>query len=312
MPRLHLPRLFSLPPKILHRRTRRSRMATLILLLLILPLVLVLPFYTIYKPPSSLIRYFSQRWTDVLWRLWLPPHRKIVALTIDDAPSDHTLDILDALKAGGAHATFFVIGGQVPGREEILREVVRQGHELGNHGMHDEMARELSDEELEKQMREVERVIRGVYEDVGRVWPGAASASHSGTTTNTGADGTTTTTTRQETDTRTREGGTVEDSVIEGKYYRPGSGFFSERMLTLVRKLGYRLVLGSIYPHDAQIGYAWLNARHILSMLSPGGIIICHDRRSWTPPMLRKVLPEMQRRGYKAVTVSQLLEEATG
>lgn len=104
----------------------------------------------------------------------------------------------------------------------------------------------------------------------------------------------------------------MEDKVIEGKYYRPGSGFFSERMLTLVRKLGYRLVLGSIYPHDAQIGYAWLNARHILSMLSPGGIIICHDRRSWTPPMLRKILPEMQRRGYKAVTVSQLLEEATG
>ncbi|EGO53408.1 hypothetical protein NEUTE1DRAFT_73964 [Neurospora tetrasperma FGSC 2508] len=246
-------------------------MATLILLLLILPSILLLPFYTIYKPPSSLIRYFSQRWTDVLWRLWLPPHRKIVALTIDDAPSDHTREILAALKAGGVHATFFVIGGQVRGREEILREIVRQGHELGNHGMHDEMARELADEELERQMKEVEGLIREAYEAEGRVWP-----------------------------------------VIEGKYYRPGSGFFSERMLSLVRKLGYRLVLGSIYPHDAQIGYAWLNARHILSMLSPGGIIICHDRRSWTPPMLRKVLPEMQRRGYKAVTVSQLLEEATG
>lgn len=291
-------------------------MATLILLLLILPLILVLPFYTIYKPPSSLIKYFSQRWTDVLWRLWLPPHRKIVALTIDDAPSDYTLDILAALKAGGAKATFFVIGGQVSGREDVLREIVRQGHELGNHGMHDEMARELTDEELEKQMREVEGMIRGAYEDVGRVWPGgsaAGSASRSNAEGTTGmtADGTHTPETTQ-TDTRTKDHGTVEDKVIEGKYFRPGSGFFSERMLTLVRKLGYRLVLGSIYPHDAQIGYAWLNARHVLSMLSPGGIIICHDRRSWTPPMLRKILPEMQRRGYKAVTVSQLLEEATG
>ncbi|KAK3355937.1 hypothetical protein B0H65DRAFT_453647 [Neurospora tetraspora] len=307
MPRL-LPRLFAaLPSKILHRRTRRARMATLLLLLLILPLILLLPFYTVYKPPSSLIRYFSQRWTDVLWRLWLPPHRKIVALTIDDAPSDHTREILAALKAGGAHATFFVIGGQVRGREEILREIVRQGHELGNHGMHDEMARQLGDEELERQMREVEGLIRGAYEAEGRVWPGGGSSGAGA-----GAGGTTTDGTDTTTDTRTREGGTVEDKVIEGKYYRPGSGFFSERMLSLVRKLGYRLVLGSIYPHDAQIGYAWLNARHILSMLSPGGIIICHDRRSWTPPMLRKVLPEMQRRGYKAVTVTQLLEEATG
>ncbi|EAA36147.3 carbohydrate esterase family 4 protein [Neurospora crassa] len=312
MPRL-LPRLSlfaALPSAVLRRRTRRARMATLILLLLILPSILLLPFYTIYKPPSSLIRYFSQRWTDVLWRLWLPPHRKIVALTIDDAPSDHTREILAALKAGGAHATFFVIGGQVRGREEILREIVRQGHELGNHGMHDEMARELADEELERQMKEVERLIREAYEAEGRVWPGgsAGHGAEEGRTTG----GTDTTTTTQIRDTRTREGGTVEEQVIEGKYYRPGSGFFSERMLSLVRKLGYRLVLGSIYPHDAQIGYAWLNARHILSMLSPGGIIICHDRRSWTPPMLRKVLPEMQRRGYKAVTVSQLLEEATG
>jgi hypothetical protein len=47
-------------------------------------------------------------------------------------------------------------------------------------------------------------------------------------------------------------------------------------------------------------------------MLSPGGIIICHDRRSWTLPMLQKVLPEMKRRGYSAVTLTELLEKTTG
>jgi peptidoglycan/xylan/chitin deacetylase (PgdA/CDA1 family) len=44
-------------------------------------------------------------------------------------------------------------------------------------------------------------------------------------------------------------------------------------------------------------------------MLQPGGIIICHDRRSWTVPMLQKVLPEMRRRGYHVVTVTELLKE---
>jgi peptidoglycan/xylan/chitin deacetylase (PgdA/CDA1 family) len=44
--------------------------------------------------------------------------------------------------------------------------------------------------------------------------------------------------------------------------------------------------------------------------LRPGGIIICHDRRSWTAPMLQKVLPEMRRRGYRVVTVTELLKEA--
>lgn len=93
------------------------------------------------------------------------------------------------------------------------------------------------------------------------------------------------------------------------RYFRPGSGFFSERMRILVAHLGYKLVLGNIYPHDPQISFWRINANHILSMLSPGGIIICHDRRSWTAPMLRKVLPEMRRRGYRITTITELLKE---
>ncbi|KAL8755555.1 MAG: hypothetical protein Q9184_004762, partial [Pyrenodesmia sp. 2 TL-2023] len=113
--------------------------------------------------------------------------------------------------------------------------------------------------------------------------------------------------------------GSVEETVHEAyaaanvetppKYFRPGSGFFSGRMRRVVHGSGYRLVLGSIYPHDPQIPYWRINARHILSMLRPGAIIICHDRRKWTAPMLRKVLPEIRRRGYRVVTVTELLED---
>ncbi|KAL9584450.1 MAG: hypothetical protein Q9212_002116 [Teloschistes hypoglaucus] len=103
---------------------------------------------------------------------------------------------------------------------------------------------------------------------------------------------------------------TTVDKKPPPKYFRPGSGFFSQRMRDLLHTLNYRLVLGTIYPHDPQIPFWRINASHILSMLRPGGIIICHDRRSWTAPMLRKVLPEMRRRGYRVVTVSQLLKEA--
>ena len=248
-------------------------MATLLLLpLALIALLVLLPLYTIYKPPSPLIRHLSHRWTDVFFRVWLPPTKPLVALTIDDAPSDHTRAILAALASAGAHATFFVIGNQVAGREEVLQEIVRAGHELGNHGMRDEAARGLGEEELASGMRAVQGAIDEAYRAVGREPP------------------------------------------VPGRrrYYRPGSGFFSERIRTVARREGYRIVLGSIYPHDAQVGWAWVNARHVLSMLSPGGVVICHDRRSWTEPMLRTVLPEMVRRGYKAVTLSELLDEVTG
>lgn len=258
MPRF--PHILHLPSK-LHRRARRTRLATL-LILLALAAFLLTPFYIIYKPPDLLIRYFQHRWPDVLWQV--NTTQKVVALTIDDAPSAYTAQILDVLNANTATATFFVIGGQVDGKEGVLEDVVRGGNELGNHAMRDEPSRGLSDEQLSYEIAAVERSINNVYSTVrvGR----------------------------------------------RPMYFRPGSGFFSERMRALVRKLHHRLVLGSVYPHDPQIRWAWVNTRHVLSMVRPGAVIVCHDRRSWTVPMLKKVLPELKRRGYRVVTVTELVK----
>ncbi|ROT39876.1 nodulation protein nodB [Sodiomyces alkalinus F11] len=237
-------------------------MATLFTLLALVVL-LASPFYVIYKPPALLIRYFQWKWPDVLWQV--DTTRKVVALTIDDAPSEYTTEIVQLLKENDARATFFVIGSQVQGREDYLGEVVQNGNELGNHAMHDEPSRSLSDAQLEREIRAVRNLIRRAY--------------------------------------------VAEDLPMPPNYFRPGSGFFSDRMRALVDKLGYRLVLGGIYPHDPQISWWRANANHILSMLRPGAIIICHDRRSWTLPMLRKVLPEIKRRGYDIVTVTELVKE---
>lgn len=172
---------------------------------------------------------------------------------------------MKVLLENDAKATFFVIGSQAPGREDILKRLILNGNELGNHAMHDEPSRSLSDSTLIAEMQTVDKIIHDTYS--------AASIS------------------------------------LPPKYFRPGSAFFSERMRKIVSSLGYRIVLGGIYPHDPQIPYWSINARHILSMVRPGGIIICHDRRSWTLPMLKRVLPELKRRGYHVVTVTNLLNE---
>lgn len=198
----------------------------------------------------------------------LDTEKKLIALTIDDGPSEHTQVILELLKAHNAAATFFVIGSQVPGHEQVLQDLIEAGCELGNHAMHDEPSLSLSTHVLIEQIQQVEGILDGAYARAG--------------------------------------------APIPPRYFRPGSGFFSTTMCEVLSRLGYRLVLGNIYPHDPQVPYSGLNAWHILSMLQPGGIIICHDRRRWTAPMLRKVLPEISRRGYRAVTVSTLLRETQG
>ena len=60
--------------------------------------------------------------------------RKAIALSFDDGPSPaNTPRVLDLLRASGALATFFVVGQEVPGREEIVARIAAEGHELGNH-----------------------------------------------------------------------------------------------------------------------------------------------------------------------------------
>jgi peptidoglycan/xylan/chitin deacetylase (PgdA/CDA1 family) len=255
-----LRRLFRLPA--FRRRARRTRLFTMIVVFVTI-LAFITPFYVIYKPPNILIRYFQHRWPDVLWHV--PLKQKIIALTIDDAPSRFTQELVDVLRDNDAKATFFVIGGQVPGREEGLTRVVDTGNELGNHAMHDEPSRSLSPQQLAEQLIEVEGYINTTYASLGKARP-------------------------------------------PNRFFRPGSGFFSSSMRQQVQAMGYQMVLGSVYPHDPQISYPSINARHILSMVRPGSIVICHDRRGWTVPMLRKVLPGLKSRGYTVTTVSGLLD----
>lgn len=64
----------------------------------------------------------------------LPRGTRQLALTYDDGPNDpHTLRLLEVLAKHNVQATFFVIGRFVQQRPEIVREIVRAGHVVGNH-----------------------------------------------------------------------------------------------------------------------------------------------------------------------------------
>ena len=232
-------------------------MATQTTIIIVLLLVII-PLYIIYKPPNLVINYFQNRFPDVLFQV--DTSKKIIALTIDDAPSQYTNQILDILKDNAATATFFVIGGQVPGNEHNLVDIVSAGSELGNHAMHDEPSIQLPSNILEEQIHQVDEYIESAYKTAGKERPSM-------------------------------------------RLFRPGSGVFSQRILDVVTMAGYKSILGGIYPHDPFINIWRINAWHVLSMMRPGAVIICHDRRSWTVPMLKKVVPEMKRRGYEVVSV---------
>jgi len=70
------------------------------------------------------------------WRLDRKAKRlHALVLTFDDGPGSRlTPAILDILAERGTKATFFLLGRNVAGREEIVRRIAREGHEICSHG----------------------------------------------------------------------------------------------------------------------------------------------------------------------------------
>jgi len=65
---------------------------------------------------------------------WRGPNtRRAIALTFDDGPSESTPRLLELLERHGARATFFLSGHHVRRLPHVARQVVRGGHEIGNH-----------------------------------------------------------------------------------------------------------------------------------------------------------------------------------
>lgn len=104
------------------------------------------------------------------------------------------------------------------------------------------------------------------------------------------------------------------DSVCgdHDQLFRPGGGLFNTKVVKAALDEKHKVIIGNNYPHDGErllrmITPSWWYAWYILKKLNPGDIIILHDLPT-SLPTLQVILPELQRRGYRIVTVTQLLD----
>lgn len=90
-------------------------------------------------------------------------NRKVVALTFDDGPNPATTNqALDTLSKYGIKATFFVLGKNVSGNEEILKRMKSDGHVIGNHSWSHPVLSKLSLDEAKKQITDTEDTLTKV------------------------------------------------------------------------------------------------------------------------------------------------------
>ena len=89
-----------------------------------------------------------------------PTPRPQVALTFDDAPHEElTPALLDVLDRHRATATFFCLGSHAAARPELVEELVRRGHEVGNHLWEDRPSVLQSAEEFRRDLLRTHDVL---------------------------------------------------------------------------------------------------------------------------------------------------------
>jgi peptidoglycan/xylan/chitin deacetylase (PgdA/CDA1 family) len=88
---------------------------------------------------------------------------RVVALTFDDGPDPfHTPRVLDVLDQHHVKATFFMMGRQVERYPDVARDVLRRGHEIGNHSYSHPKLILMSPSRVRDEIERTDTLLRGI------------------------------------------------------------------------------------------------------------------------------------------------------
>lgn len=201
-----------------------------------------------------------------------------IALTFDDGPSEWTTEVLDELAAYGVRATFFVIGEAALQREATLHRVAAE-HEIGNHSLRHLKLNECeSQREVEAEIRDAAEVIRDVVGERPRVFrpPGFACNAR------------------------------VRRAALACGY---GQIVNASVWTDDFNQEGPEAIYGTILTHAKLFGGAIINLHDGRAPSEPplGNGGATRNDRLPTVAALRTIVPTLLERGYKLVTVTELL-----
>ncbi|MBA6153891.1 polysaccharide deacetylase family protein [Gelidibacter maritimus] len=108
------------------------------------------------------------------WKFYLKPITsnkvltdKKIALTFDDGPNpEFTLKVLQILKDYNAKATFFCIGQHIETYPEILKAIVQDGHDIGNHSFSHNLMIDFNS--TERWLQEIKQTDNSIHKISGK------------------------------------------------------------------------------------------------------------------------------------------------
>jgi peptidoglycan-N-acetylglucosamine deacetylase len=183
-----------------------------------------------------------------------------IAMTFDDGPSaENTPRLLEMLKQRNIKATFFLIGQNAASNPEVVRRILADGHEIGNHSWTHPQLSKLSDDRVTAEITKTQEAIKSA-------------------------------------------------SGFTPTLLRPPYGAITPRQREWIEnQFGLSIILWSVDPFDWKRPGASVITQRILTQVHPGAIILSHDIHKQTVDAMPATLDGLIRKGYKFVTVSQLI-----
>src|ERR1700761_277018 len=96
----------------------------------------------------------------LVWRMPVAAREKVLYLTFDDGPHPvATPFVLEELRKWGAKETFFCIGKNVAAHPQLSRQILMEGHRVGNHTQDHANGWKVDDRKYMESVREAARRI---------------------------------------------------------------------------------------------------------------------------------------------------------
>lgn len=92
-----------------------------------------------------------------------PRNEKKAALTFDDGPDDRfTPQILDILRQNQIHATFFIVGVRAQAHPETVRQILKEGHAIGNHSWDHPDFLKITSDKVRTEVEQTEKLLQQI------------------------------------------------------------------------------------------------------------------------------------------------------
>ncbi|HJV47426.1 MAG TPA: polysaccharide deacetylase family protein [Bacillota bacterium] len=89
-----------------------------------------------------------------------PRSKRAVALTFDDVPDPRfTPQVLDLLRKYGVKATFFCVGNRAKQHPELVKQMIQEGHEIGNHTYTHPNLPKVNNDQVHDEIQKTEKVL---------------------------------------------------------------------------------------------------------------------------------------------------------